>query len=70
MSSNHHYELYQHILELQRETADANVQAQAVIYGGGSPEEFAELSCKVGKLRDQCDVLIKVLTGRPRSERP
>ena len=42
MSSNH-YELYQHILELQRETADANVQAQAVIYGGGSPEEFSAM---------------------------
>ena len=64
MGSNHH-ELYQHVLELQRETANATLQAQVVIYGRGSPEQFSELSRKVEELRDQCDVLIKVLTGRP-----
>ena len=62
MSSNHH-EFYQHFLELQRETANANVQAQAVICGGGSREEFSELRRRVGDLRDQCDELIKVLTA-------
>ena len=61
--SSDHYEIYQHFLELQREVADANVQAQAVIYGGGSPKEFSNLSRKVGKLRDQCDEIIKVLTA-------
>ena len=63
MGSNHS-ELYQHVLELQRETADATLQAQVVIYGRGSPEQFSELSLRVEELRDRCDLLIRVLTGR------
>lgn len=64
MGSNYS-ELYQHVLELQRETENATLQVQVAIHGRGSPERFSELSRKVEELRDQCDVLIKVLGGRP-----
>ena len=57
------YKLYQRYLRLQQEMGNASVEAHTAIYGGEDLEKVSDLIRKAEELRDQCDQIVKVLTG-------